>query len=111
MIQGVHPAVFILIATVLEVCGDAIIRSSIYNQTGTYRFVLWVLGALLVAGYGTALNLAPVQFGQVVGLYIAMLFVVWQVITFIAFRTVPTMPILLGGALIVGGGLIVTFWK
>ena len=45
------------------------------------------------------------NFGQVVGLYIATLFVVWQVINFMFFRTLPTLPILVGGALIVAGGL------
>jgi hypothetical protein len=34
---------------------------------------------------------------RVVGLYIATLFVVWQVINFIAFRTLPTLPIVVGG--------------
>ena len=70
-----------------------------------------LLGAVLLFGYGSSLNLAPVEFGQVVGLYIATLFVVWQVINFIAFRAVPTLPILIGGMLIVTGGLVVTFWK
>jgi hypothetical protein len=37
----------------------------------------------------------------VVGLYIATLFVVWQVINFIAFRAFPTIPILVGGALVI----------
>jgi small multidrug resistance family-3 protein len=37
--------------------------------------------------------------------------VVWQIINFLVFRTVPTPPILLGGALIIGGGAIVSFWK
>jgi small multidrug resistance family-3 protein len=36
---------------------------------------------------------------------------VWQVVNLIMFRTLPDMPILVGGALIVGGGLIVTFWN
>jgi small multidrug resistance family-3 protein len=35
----------------------------------------------------------------------------WQVINFAFFRSVPTLPILAGGALIVSGGLIVSFWK
>jgi small multidrug resistance family-3 protein len=35
----------------------------------------------------------------------------WQLITFIAFRTLPTVPVMLGGAMIVTGGLIVSFWK
>ena len=65
----------------------------------------------LLTGYGTFLNLAPLEFGQVVGLYIATLFVMWQIINFAFFRSLPTLPIMTGGALIVTGGLIVSFWK
>jgi small multidrug resistance family-3 protein len=68
-------------------------------------------GATLLFGYGLSLNLAPVEFRQAVGVYIATLFIVWQVINFVFFRTTPSLPILAGGALIVVGGLIVTFWK
>ena len=103
--------VFLVIATILEVSGDAIIRKSLFEHVGLARLALFLLGAGLLAGYGTFLNLAPLEFGQVVGLYIATLFVMWQVITFIAFRTLPTLPVMLGGALIVSGGLIVSFWK
>ena len=52
-----------------------------------------------------------VEFNRVAGLYIATLFVVWQVVSFIAFRSIPGLPVLVGGALIVAGGLLVTFWK
>ena len=93
ILQNTHPIVFLLIATILEVTGDAIIRIAIYNNTGIARFPLWISGAVLLFGYGYFLNLAPVEFGQVVGLYIATLFVVWQVINAIAFRTFPTVPI------------------
>jgi drug/metabolite transporter (DMT)-like permease len=57
------------------------------------------------------LNLAPVTFGSVVGLYIATLFIIWQVISYIFFQSAPNAPVLVGGALIIAGGLIVTFWK
>jgi hypothetical protein len=110
-VKNMHPFVFILIATVLEVAGDAIIRTSIYNHTGPARIGLFFVGTVLLFGYGFSLNLAPVEFKQVVGLYIATLFVVWQVINYIAFRSLPTIPILVGGLFIVIGGLIVTFWK
>jgi hypothetical protein len=68
-------------------------------------------GAALLFGYGVMLNLAPQPFERVVGLYIATLFVVWQIISFIAFGSIPSLPILIGGALIVAGGLIVSFWE
>ena len=111
LLPGAHPIVFLLIATVLEVGGDAIIRSGIYSHAGLMRLGLFLLGAALLFGYGSFLNLAPFEFGQVVGLYLATLFVVWQIINFVAFRAVPTPPILFGGALIIIGGAIVSFWK
>jgi hypothetical protein len=55
--------------------------------------------------------LAPLEFGRVVGLYIATLFVIWQVINFIAFRSLPSLPIYVGGALVIAGGAIITFWR
>lgn len=110
-LQGVHPIVFLVIATTLEVCGDAVVRIGIYNHVGAGRLGLFFIGAILLFGYGSFLNLAPVQFGRVVGLYIATLFVIWQIINFVAFRSAPTVPILVGGAFVVAGGAIVTFWR
>ena len=110
-IQNIHPAVFLLIATILEVSGDAIIRTSIYNHSGLARIGLMLIGTILLFGYGFILNLTPVEFGQVVGLYLATLFVVWQVVNYIGFRTLPTLPIILGGILVISGGLIISFWK
>jgi len=104
---------FLLAATILEVSGDAVIRIALYNHAGVtaLRIGLFILGAALVFGYATFLNLAPLEFREVVGLYIATLFIVWQAINFAFFRTLPTIPVLIGGALIVAGGLLVSFWK
>jgi len=100
-----------LIATTLEVSGDAVVRKAIYDHADVARIGLMLGGAALLFGYGFAINLAPVEFARVVGLYIATLFVVWQIITFIAFRALPNSPILIGGALIIAGGLSITFWN
>ena len=108
---GVPPIVLLLIATILEVSGDAVVRTALYGHAGLVRVGLFLAGAALLFGYGTFLNLAPLDFGRVVGLYIATLFVVWQVINFVAFRAVPTMPVIVGGALVIAGGAIITFWK
>ena len=109
--QKFHPLIFLLVATICEVSGDALVRIGIYNHAGLSRLGAMAAGAALLFGYGLALNLAPLQFGQVVGLYIATLFMIWQVINFIAFRTLPSLPSIVGGLLIITGGLIVTFWK
>ncbi|WP_222103948.1 hypothetical protein [Mucilaginibacter corticis] len=110
-LQNIHPIIFLLVATTLEVTGDALIRKTIYEYSGTTRILFALLGMLLLFGYGFFLNLAPVEFGEVVGLYIATLFVVWQVINYLTFKTLPTIPVIVGGALVVAGGLIITFWK
>jgi len=108
--QNIHPIFFLIVATTLEVSGDAIIRKTIYEYSGIARVAFGLIGILLLFGYGLFLNLAPVEFGKVVGLYIATLFVVWQVISYITFKTIPSMPVIVGGSMIVLGGLVVTFW-
>jgi hypothetical protein len=110
-LQGVNPLILLLIATTLEVAGDAVIRVAIYKYAGSIRLGLFLAGATLLVGYGSFLNISPIQFGRVVGLYIATLFVVWQVINAVVFRVLPTMPILVGGIMIIAGGAVVTFWK
>ena len=111
ILQGVHPLILLVIATTLEVSGDDVVRMAIYNHAGAIRIALFLAGAALLFGYGSFLNLAPLEFGRVVGLYIATLFVVWQIINFIAFQTLPTLPIAIGGGLVIAGGAIITFWR
>jgi hypothetical protein len=110
-LQGVPLLVLLLVATTLEASGDAIVRMAIYDHVGLTRIGLFLAGAALLLGYGSFLNIAPLDFGRVVGLYIAMLFVVWQVINVIAFRSLPTMPILVGGAFVIAGGAIISLWN
>jgi hypothetical protein len=90
LVQGVHPLLLLVIATTLEASGDAVLRIGLYSHAGTLRVLLFL---------------------RVVGLYIATLFVVWQVINYFAFRTLPSLPTLVGGALILAGGAITTFWR
>ena len=110
-LQGAPLLVLLLVATTLEAGGDAIVRLAIYDHVGLTRIGLFLAGAALLLGYGSFLNIAPLDFGRVVGLYIAMLFVVWQVINVIAFRSLPTIPILVGGAFVIAGGAIISLWN
>jgi hypothetical protein len=111
IIQSLPILVLLIIATTVEVSGDALVRKAIHNHVGIVRIVFFLVGATLLFGYGYFLNVGNLEFRRVVGIYIATLFVVWQIINFVAFRTLPTLPILMGGALIIIGGLTITFWK
>ena len=102
---------FLVVATTLEALGDAVVRVGLHQHSTVPRVLLFVGGTTLLFGYGLSLNLAPLDFGRVVGLYVATLFIVWQIVNFLAFRSVPTLPILVGGTLIIAGGSIVTFWR
>ena len=95
--QQLHPLVFLLIATTLE--ADALIRKAMFEHVGLARIGLMVGGTASYSVMAVA-NLAPLEFGQVVGLYIATLFVVWQVINAVAFRAWPTTPMSRGRAIV-----------
>src|ERR1700692_2496302 len=101
---------FLIAASTLEAGGDAIVRMGLNQQATVSRAPLFLAGAALLFGYGLVLNLAPLEFGRVVGIYVATLFIVWQVINFIAFQSLPSLPVLVGGTLFVVGGAIVAFW-
>ncbi|HEY5330424.1 MAG TPA: hypothetical protein VIJ79_11100 [Acidobacteriaceae bacterium] len=102
---------FVLMATVLEATGDAVVRIALHRNSLPARIGLYFAGAVLLTLYGTSLNLAPVEFAQVTGIYIAILFVIFQITNYLFFHTLPTIPVAVGGSLIVAGGLIVGFWK
>lgn len=110
-LQSIPIGFLLLIATMLEVSGDAVVRLAIFEHAGFARVTFFLAGAALLLGYGSFLNVAPVDFARVVGLYIATLFVVWQVINFLVFRTFPGLPVWVGGVLVIAGGLITTFWR
>lgn len=69
-----------------------------------------VAGTIVLYGYGLTLNLAPLDWGRLIGAYVATFFVVGQIINLIAFHTAPSLPIVVGGLFIVAGGAVITAW-
>ena len=103
---------FVIVATIFEAVGDAVMRIALqmpYARPG--RIALFVLASVLLTMYGLFLNLAPVEFATVTGIYIGSLFIAFQIVNYLFFRRIPSPGILLGGAFIVTGAAIIYFWK
>jgi small multidrug resistance family-3 protein len=66
VLNSLNPLLLLLMATLLEASGDAVVRSAIYNHAGLARLGLFAAGAVLLFGYGSLLNLAPLEFSRVV---------------------------------------------
>ena len=94
--------VYLALAAVLEVSGDYLMRLGL----GGRRWGL-IAGALALAGYGLLVNQPAWGFGRTLGLYIAIFFVVSQIIAFLAVGERPSPSLWLGGALVVAGGLVI----
>ena len=105
------PFALLMLATTLEAGGDAIIRAGLRPHAVPIRLALVLTGGVVLTGYGLTLNLAPLDWGRLIGAYVATFFVVGQVINLVVFKTAPTLPILVGGLFIVAGGAIVTLWQ
>ena len=103
--------VVLVIAASLEVLGDSFFQSGLYRSTGTTRSVWFVVGVVVLGTYGLFVNLPQWDFGKLLGVYVALFFVVAQVVAKVRFQQSPTAPIWVGGGLIVAGGLVITFWK
>jgi small multidrug resistance family-3 protein len=103
---------YVVAATIFEAVGDAVMRVALrspYALPG--RIGLFALASFLLTMYGLFLNLAPVEFATVTGIYLASLFVAFQIVNFLFFRHVPSAGVLVGGTFIVAGATIIYFWK
>ncbi|PSB30446.1 hypothetical protein [Stenomitos frigidus] len=101
----------LLMAAVLEVGGDALVRSGLQSTVLLRRTELILLGGLVLLSYGVVVNLPLWDFGRLLGVYVTLFFLVAQLINWFGFGLKPTVPILVGGALIMTGGLVISFWR
>jgi len=100
----------LLVATTLEAGGDGVVRAGLHHQATGTRMILLLLGGIMLFCYGVVLNQAPFDFGRLIGAYVATFFVVGQVINLVAFGTPPSIPVAVGGLLIILGGAVITLW-
>ena len=95
-------AAILIGAALLEVGGDALVRMGLDGAK------LWmVAGAVTLFAYGILVNISGLDFNRLMGMYIAVFFLVSQVISWIAFRQIPDDRLIVGGGMIVAGGLVI----
>lgn len=100
----------LLCAAILEAGGDALVRHGL-GATGGMRVAFFGLGALVLFAYGLTVNAPAWDFGKLLGIYVTLFFVVAQAINLVVFHVKPDLPVLVGGALIVSGGVLMTVWR
>jgi hypothetical protein len=109
-----HPAgafALLAVAACLEAFGDSLFQSALYRSTGATRWLFFLSGALVLALYGLTVNIPRWDFGKLLGIYVVLFFLVAQVLAKVRFQQAPTIPIYVGGTLIVSGGIIIAFWR
>jgi drug/metabolite transporter superfamily protein YnfA len=92
----------LIVAAVLEIGGDALVRRGMEA-----RAWMFAVGAASLVIYGVVVNKGDLDFGRLMGVYIAVFFVVSQIVTMIIYRELPAMRTIVGGTLIVAGGLTI----
>ena len=100
----------LLVAAILESGGDAIVRIGLHSHSFVTRLGFFVLGAAVLFSYGITVNAPPWDFGRLLGVYVTLFFLVAQAINWFGFGLQPTLPIIIGGTLIIAGGLTIAFW-
>lgn len=101
----------LLLAAGLEAGGDALVRLGLHAPGTGVRVGFFAVGAMVLFAYGVTVNAPPWDFGRLLGVYVTLFFLVAQVINLMVFGVRPELPVVVGGALIVAGGLTITFWQ
>jgi drug/metabolite transporter superfamily protein YnfA len=99
------------LAAILEAWGDSFFQSAFYRSAGAARLLSMLMGAVVLAAYGTVVNIPRWDFGRLIGAYVVLFFLMAQAIARIRFGQSPAPAIYAGGALIVAGGLVIVLWK
>jgi drug/metabolite transporter superfamily protein YnfA len=100
--------VLLAIAAFLEAYGDSCFQSALYRASGVSRILAFVGGAASLAAYGLVVNAPRWEFGKLLGVYVVLFFLLAQIVARVKFGQVPTLPILIGGALICIGGVVIS---
>ena len=96
------------LAAFLEAYGDSSFQTALYRSSGMSRAIAILGGIASLTAYGLVVNAARWDFGKLLGAYVVVFFLLAQIFAQVRFGQTPTLPIYLGGTLIVAGGLIIS---
>lgn len=99
------------LAAFLEAWGDSFFQSGFYRASGYGRLFAILAGTVVLAAYGSAVNIPRWDFGRLIGAYVVLFFLMAQIIARVRFGQSPSPAIYVGGALIASGGLVIAVWK
>lgn len=99
------------LAAFFEAYGDSFFQVGFYRVPNYGRLAAIVLGVVVLGCYGALVNTPRWDFGQMLGVYVVFFFLMAQLLNRVRFGQAPTAPVYAGGALIVAGGAVLTFWK
>jgi small multidrug resistance family-3 protein len=99
------------LAAFLEAWGDSWFQTGFYRSSGAGRWLALAAGAVILASYGSVVNVPRWDFGKLLGMYVVMFFVMAQLMNKVRFGQSPGVPTYAGGALIVAGGLVIALWR
>ena len=98
-------------AAFLEAFGDSFFQTSFYRASGLGRVLAFLAGAAVLTAYGCMVNVPRWDFGRLLGVYVALFFVMAQVLNKVRFGQSPSLPVCVGGVLVTAGGLVMAFWR
>jgi|ERR1035441_43294 small multidrug resistance family-3 protein len=98
----------LVLAALLEAGGDALVRLGLRSSGTAPRLLFFLAGAAVLFLYGFAVNTPPWDFGRLLGLYVVFFFLFAQVISWAVFHQRPGVAVLIGGAFIAVGGIIIS---
>lgn len=99
--------VFLVLAALLEVGGDALIRSGLQRR----GVLLLLAGAATLVVYGFMVNLTKLDFSRLMGLYIVIFFLVAQAVAVLVLHESLNRTVMVGGVFVVLGGIIMTVFR
>ena len=96
------------VAAFLEAYGDSCFQSALYRASGMSRALAFLGGAVSLAAYGLVVNAPRWEFGKLLGVYVVLFFLLAQIVARVKFGQAPSLSILIGGALICAGGVVIS---